>query len=91
MVYLDESQHTELHHIAKRRHTSVAALIRSAVDGFLHEQRAERPRLSFIGIGRGPAPDNVSERAHEVYGEILNEEYEEKRRRRGERNIEEER
>ena len=71
MVYLEETQHKKLERLAHRRKTSMAALIRRAVEHILQEEDSVS-RFSFIGAGEGPDDDvAVSEHPGRSVADIL--------------------
>lgn len=71
MIYIEDAQHKRLQQLARTKGRSVAHLVRTAVDRLLEQEAADRPGLSFIGVGEGPNPDNVSERPHEEVRKLL--------------------
>lgn len=74
-VMLPDDLLARLRHEAKRRGTSVAEVVRVAVERELAQPK--RRELSIIGIGSSGEPDG-SARVDEILGEI----YEERHRRR---------
>ncbi len=66
-IYIEPRQEEKLQDLAKRKSTTVSALIRRAIDEYLREQRTpdipieEHPIWSIVGIVDGPgAPTDGS-------------------------------
>lgn len=64
-IFADESLLAALQKLAHKQHTSLAAIIRTALEQFVSQQEAAGPLPSFLGIGRSGRKD-VSERAEEL-------------------------
>lgn len=69
MIYLDESQHDRLRRLAADRDSSLAHLVREAVNLYLDSQ-AQRPSARFIGAGEGPEQGDVACRTDEILREL---------------------
>ena len=68
-LLLDEDQHRRLAEEAERRHTSVAAVIRAAIDQALPESKAERRRRAIeliLAAEPMPVPDDPEDLRREI-------------------------
>ena len=64
-IFADESLLTALQELARKEHTSLAAIIRIALEEFVGRRQLAKPLPSFFGIGRSGRKD-VSERTEEL-------------------------
>lgn len=62
--------------LAKQQERSKAELIREALEQYLKKHEGARTLARSIGMGRSGMPD-LAERAEELYGKLLEEEFEE--------------
>lgn len=64
-IYLDSELGAALQRLARKRHTSMAALVRSAARRLVDEEEAVKDLLGLIGMATGE-PGNISEE-HDKY------------------------
>lgn len=67
---------TQLRHEARRRDTSIAEVVRQAVERELAEPKGHR-KLSFVAIGKSGIPDGA-ERVDEIVGRAILEEHDQR-------------
>lgn len=69
MLYLPEIQHERLTRLAAETGTSMAQLVRDAIEQYLtHCRRPVRAR--FVGSGAGPRGGRASEHVDEILGKM---------------------
>lgn len=71
MVYLTERQRMQLKQKASEKNTSVAELIRSAVDAFLLREKPAVDYMSIVGMAEGVQGEHVSEQVDQVLADIM--------------------
>ena len=65
-IYLTDRQHGDLIRLAERHHTTMAAMLREAVESYLVKRDEDHdPLLDVIGIARGDVSDASD--AHDRY------------------------
>jgi len=66
MIYLEDDQFWFLKKRAQQQGRSMAELIREAIRRYLKGDKSKVDYFSFVGIGRGPKGEAVSEQAEEI-------------------------
>lgn len=67
-IYLTRHQRRELQRLADQQHTTMAGVLREAVDAYIVRFDADRdPLLDVIGIGHGDASDAAEHHDRYLY------------------------
>jgi hypothetical protein len=68
-IYLTVRQHGDLVRLAEQHHTTMAAMLREAVESYLARTDDDRdPLLDVVGIARGSVSDAGENHDRYVYG-----------------------